>query len=64
MPIDPDISDLVARAKAGDETAIQEFLTPVRARGTYCGTRPPAQEPSSPVRFDGFRPGGLAKLLY
>ena len=27
MPIDPDISDLVARAKTGDETAIREFLT-------------------------------------
>jgi len=27
MPNEPDISDLIARAKAGDETAIGEFLT-------------------------------------
>ena len=27
MPNEPDISDLIARAKAGDETAIREFLT-------------------------------------
>jgi RNA polymerase sigma factor (sigma-70 family) len=27
MPNEPDISDLIARAKAGDETAIREFLS-------------------------------------
>ncbi len=27
MPNEPDISDLIARAKAGDEAAIREFLT-------------------------------------
>jgi len=27
MPNEPDISDLIARAKAGDDAAIREFLT-------------------------------------
>ena len=49
MPIEPDISQLIARAKAGDDTAIREFLNRFEPEVRMMVRRPAAEKPTNQV---------------
>ena len=64
MPDDDDFTDLMARAKAGDQAAIREFLSRFDREVQMMVRAPLAQETTESVRLRRFYPSGMAEFFF